>query len=506
MKNFALEKEEFINKKKSENQDLEVRKGFFARLFAKPKKIDIFEEFINDIYKKYKKIEFHEYEDIDAIKQDFSTIINYDCSSDSVVGFSCGYFNDIVEIHKIKIYDKEVYLGKREYEEPYSKYSSRTIHRKLDVFMKSDINKRLQLQTSWTLFKKNADTFEYNFFNNAKDILEYDLKNSKYLKKSLSEEFYFQNFNVSSKSEILELDDFVKQKLLELYKKYNMGFFISLKDNLMRFEIDYTNEGLKNDYDLLYYLEKNFEGLIEIIFELEEINNNIRFNNIPKIYENKKNIIFDLDDTIILNCEDDSEFYREALINAGYTDDYFYAIYKAIDDYGNSINEINPYFDEAKLLDYINESLEQNFSIDVIREIKKVTAEKWIRRVLVSEEVLKYLSSKYNLYVYTNYFQDVQEERLKNIGYIKYFKGVFGADKYGCKQFKKCFENVLKEIKAKPEECIIIGDDKKNDIVVANELKISSILFDYNGSKDEEKIKIEDYIVIKEMDDLIEIL
>ena len=119
---------------------------------------------------------------------------------------------------------------------------------------------------------------------------------------------------------------------------------------------------------------------------------------------------------------------------------------------------------------------------------------------------MDYLFSKYNLYVYTNYYQDVQKERIKNIGYLKYFKKIFGANKYGCKQYKKCFENVLNEIGAKSEECIMIGDDKSRDIQAANNLGMQSILYDYNGKRDKKEIQLKDYIVINNMDKLLEIL
>lgn len=233
---------------------------------------------------------------------------------------------------------------------------------------------------------------------------------------------------------------------------------------------------------------------------------NIRFSEANVDYSKVKNLIFDLDNTIILDTEEDSEYYREVLINAGFTDDYFYGIYQAIDEYDKILTEEEPYYDENKLLEFINEYLGQEFNLDVIKGIKEVAGREWTKRVIIPEEVLEYLSSKHNLYVYTNYFQDVQEERIKNIGYMKYFKKIFGADKYGCKQFKKCFESVLKEINAKTEECVMIGDDKSRDIIAANNVNMKSILYDYNGRRDKKEIMAKDYTVIKDMKELKKIL
>lgn len=224
--------------------------------------------------------------------------------------------------------------------------------------------------------------------------------------------------------------------------------------------------------------------------------------NVSKI----KNIILDLDNTIILDKKSDSESYKKALSNSGYDEKFFNKIYQLIDDYDKSITIENPYYNEEEMLEFINLKLKQNFSMKLIDEIKNITGKEWTKRIIISEKIMDYLFSKYNLYVYTNYYQDVQKERIKNIGYLKYFKKIFGANKYGCKQYKKCFENVLNEIGAKSEECIMIGDDKSRDIQAANNLGMQSILYDYNGKRDKKEIQLKDYIVINNMDKLLEIL
>ena len=223
-------------------------------------------------------------------------------------------------------------------------------------------------------------------------------------------------------------------------------------------------------------------------------------------YSMVKNIIFDLDNTIILDKEEDAKYYKEVFIKLGYNQVCGQKIYKLVDDYDKTINEENPYYDSQKMLEFINNELHCNFQINAIEEIKKVVGKYWVKRVLISKDVIEYLYSKYNLYIYTNYYQDAQTERIKAIGYEKYFKNIFGADKYGCKQFKKCFECVLKEINAKSEECIMIGDDKSRDIVAPNNMNMKSILFDYNGKRDKKEIDAKNYIVITNMNDLKKIL
>lgn len=223
-------------------------------------------------------------------------------------------------------------------------------------------------------------------------------------------------------------------------------------------------------------------------------------------YENIKNIIFDLDNTIILDLEEDSEYYKEALRMNGYDESDYYNIYCAIDEYENLITEENIYYEKNALLYLINKSLGKNYSIELIDSINYVIGKYWAKRVMLDESTVKYLSEKYNLYIYTNYFGEAQAERINNIGYSKYFKKVFGADQYGSKPYRKSFENVLKDLECSAEECIMIGDNKAKDIVGASNMNMKSILFDYNGKRDKEEINAENYIVVKDLTELEKIL
>lgn len=466
--------------------------------------LNIQDEFLRDLYKQHKKLEVFEYDDIEAITKDFAAIIEYDNSVSNQSTFYYSEDCDIQELSKIEVMDKDAYIAKRMYKKS---YDETTITMRLfSLFMKINLNKRLHIHAKQPFLKIAKDTYEKSFFDPKEELKEFDLKNCDELKEALSEEFYFQKFSADSEYDILELDDYVKQKLLEIFNKYNILFKVVIKDNLLRLEIELPTGTFESEYSILYNIEKTFEEVLDIFLNLERVNDNIRFNNIGNNYSNVKNLIFDLDNTIIFDTDADSEYYRDALINSGYSDDYFYGIYQVIDDYDKSITEDNPYYNKREMLDFINESLQQNFSLQVIDEIQKVVGKEWTKRILISKDVLEYLSSKYNLYIYTNYYQEAQTERIKNIGYDKYFKKIFGADKYGCKQFKKCFEKVLKEIGAKPEECIMIGDAKSRDIVAANNMNMKSILFDYNGRRDKKEIVAKDYFVIKDMNELKRIL
>ena len=483
-----------LNEKKKINKNIEEKEI---------SEMDMFDICINEYKENYENLEITE--DIDCIDEDLNAIIEYDmCANENMIYTYDLPYDSLMDWHKIEFNKKEVYLTQKIFQRRIGK--SVSYFKNINVFTKLNINKRYHLKTNDMVSKEKSENFEDVFVDSREKIIDYDLENFKELNDNLNEEFYHIYFSEIENPEYLELEKITKRKLVDIYNRYNVGFTISLKDNLFRLHISKPTNRTKNDFGLAYDMKKTIEEIIELFIELENIEKNIRLSDFDIDSSKVKNIIFDLDNTIILDTEEDSEYYREALINAGFTDDYFYGIYQAIDEYDKILTEDNPYYDESKLLEFINEYLGQEFNMDVIRGLKEVAGREWTKRVIVPEDVMEYLSSKYNLYVYTNYFQDVQEERINNIGYSKYFKKIFGADKYGCKQFKKCFEKVLKEINSKPEECIMIGDDKSRDIVAANNMKMKSLLYDYNNKRDKKEIKAKDYFVIKNMNELKSLL
>lgn len=196
-----------------------------------------------------------------------------------------------------------------------------------------------------------------------------------------------------------------------------------------------------------------------------------------------KNLIFDLDDTIIKDEKSDALVYKEALKKLGYDEEDYWQVYCAIDRYEEIFTEEKNLYDKKELIDFINKVLDRNYSYELMDELLRV-AEYWTENLVLSEETVKKLSEKYNLYIYTNYFQSSQKKRIEKIGYDKYFKEIFTADIYGSKPFKSSFRKVLNKIDTLPDECIMIGDSKTKDVLAANNIGMKSILYDYNGKRD----------------------
>ncbi|MFP4024159.1 MAG: YjjG family noncanonical pyrimidine nucleotidase [Thiohalospira sp.] len=93
-------------------------------------------------------------------------------------------------------------------------------------------------------------------------------------------------------------------------------------------------------------------------------------------------------------------------------------------------------------------------------------------------ETLDYLKDKYNLYIITNGFNEVQFTKLKNSKLDTYFKKVFTSENAGAqKPNAKIFEHALKTVNAKKKESVMIGDDIDSDIIGAKKFGLDQIYF-----------------------------
>ena len=95
-----------------------------------------------------------------------------------------------------------------------------------------------------------------------------------------------------------------------------------------------------------------------------------------------KNIIFDLDNTIIEDRDEYILYYKEALINCGYSEENYLNIYNAFEDYEHILDEKNRFYSRKTAIEFLNKKLGTNYDIKLIDEINN-SSEKTL--VLVSE-------------------------------------------------------------------------------------------------------------------------
>ena len=105
-----------------------------------------------------------------------------------------------------------------------------------------------------------------------------------------------------------------------------------------------------------------------------------------------------------------------------------------------------------------------------------------------AEEVLSYLQSKgYQNILYTNWFKDVQEERLRKANLLEYFSEIYGGE-LAIKPNAVGYKKIIKDVN--PNEVVMIGDNIINDVLVPRSIGITSYHYDpLDKNNDKNKIK-----------------
>ncbi len=105
-------------------------------------------------------------------------------------------------------------------------------------------------------------------------------------------------------------------------------------------------------------------------------------------------------------------------------------------------------------------------------------------------ESLKYLQEKYALHIITNGFEDAQQFKLSNSGIRDYFSHVVTSDSAGAtKPNREIFLYSERVTGARPEDCLMIGDDERADVYGAQKAGWKAIHFDpHSGENTDEKV------------------
>lgn len=118
-------------------------------------------------------------------------------------------------------------------------------------------------------------------------------------------------------------------------------------------------------------------------------------------------------------------------------------------------------------------------------------------------ETLTYLHDKYQLYIITNGFGEVQETKMKNSGLNKFFNKVITSDTIGIqKPHPAIFHHALSSIHAKKNETLMVGDDIVTDILGAKRAGIDQVLLNPSRKPHNEDITYEIWSLL-ELKDLL---
>jgi putative hydrolase of the HAD superfamily len=103
-------------------------------------------------------------------------------------------------------------------------------------------------------------------------------------------------------------------------------------------------------------------------------------------------------------------------------------------------------------------------------------------------ELLDYLQPKYRLHIITNGFEEVQNLKLEKSGISKYFNEIITSESVGVKKPNpKVFNYALAQARATAANSVMVGDNLEADIKGALNCGITSIHFNLDDKKFEQK-------------------
>ncbi|MDR0976873.1 MAG: YjjG family noncanonical pyrimidine nucleotidase [Prevotellaceae bacterium] len=209
-----------------------------------------------------------------------------------------------------------------------------------------------------------------------------------------------------------------------------------------------------------------------------------------------KNLFFDLDDTLWAFSENTWETFEEMYHQFNYerffsSFKHFYRLYEwrnlqLWNEYG--LGEITKEELNRQRFLYPLEAVK----VANAAELAAAFAERFFATIPTksgvmphAHEVLEYLSPRYNLYILSNGFQELQRRKMQSADIDRYFKQVILSDDIGVlKPRLEIFHFALSATQSQPEESLMIGDNWENDIAGARGAGIDQVFYDVYADRD----------------------
>ena len=208
-----------------------------------------------------------------------------------------------------------------------------------------------------------------------------------------------------------------------------------------------------------------------------------------------KTIVFDLDNTLLFIGDSWINVYED-FINKYNLQITPHDLYNVIDDFEKE--NVGHKITIKDLEDFINARLNINITKDQIEDLLLMYKDIPIFYTDKLNDILSYLSKKYKLVGYSNWFKDNQVDRLKKYGLDRYFSNVYGWDTARIKPSKCQIEEITND--GNIDDYIFIGDNMDIDLKVPSDMGIKTIFLNLNG------VKQDNYEEIHSLDELKEIL
>lgn len=201
-----------------------------------------------------------------------------------------------------------------------------------------------------------------------------------------------------------------------------------------------------------------------------------------------KNLFIDLDDTIYDFSAASREAFMETyeLLHYDRFFDSFNHYYSIYEPYNLELWHI---YGEGKITKEELNKRRYSYPLEVVGIKDQELADTFCREALGriptknrlidgAIELLEYLRPKYNMYILSNGFKELQSHKMRTAGIDKYFDALILSEDIGVnKPNRELYEYALEKTGSKLEESIMIGDMFETDIVGAANIGMKQIYF-----------------------------
>lgn len=208
-----------------------------------------------------------------------------------------------------------------------------------------------------------------------------------------------------------------------------------------------------------------------------------------------KSLFFDLDDTLWAFSQNAADTFRELYDKYRYgrffrSFDHFFTLYtrrnlELWDEYGKGLvtkEQLNHarFRYPLEAVGAADDALVQAFADDFFAVIPTK------RRLMPhARDVLEYLAPRYDLYILSNGFKELQCLKMRSAGIDGFFRKVVLSDDIGVlKPRPAIFHFALSATQSLPEHSLMIGDSWESDVCGAREAGWHQVFYDVKGRED----------------------
>ena len=208
-----------------------------------------------------------------------------------------------------------------------------------------------------------------------------------------------------------------------------------------------------------------------------------------------KNLFFDLDDTLWAFSANARDTYEEMYRKYDYdrffdSFEHYYSLYQR-----RNLELWAEYADGKVTKEELNRQ-RYLYPLEAVGADDSALAEAYEKDALATiptksklmphaREVLEYLSAKYNLYILSNGFKELQFHKMRSSDIDKYFRKVVLSDDIGIlKPWPEIFHFALSATQSELNDSLMMGDSWENDIAGAAGVGMHQVFYNLSGRTD----------------------